>query len=757
MPEVRLARIISCSSEHASHPASNLLLADSYRRWRGSVDHQARELSVIVQFSESARINAVHIGNDGAAFVEVQVAKLAPTALGSDQSQGSGVAPGASGDYQVLLPASSFMSPKEARVGEPTTRVRLFSDDKLDQRVRVQKWECARIVCTQPFNKAASYGLAFVKFFAEMGVKEGDVAGGGGTDVSVLRGWRLRPDSESSSSTLQPGGLFARKRNSDSTGAPTGGNVLVGRSPSVPHQDMAQPPRQVSSQQLQSTSSSFSSPAPKRSNQRDSPSHQSKTVDSNSSTRPSSSVAARPKQSEKRSSLPQTKRTDSPHRGSSPAAKKTPPLPTSTTQQRPSATPPPTPSPKPQRREERVRPPRAAAAVASSATSRRACRGPPSNARFVPNHSLLAGVTFTLSGYQNPRRSQLRQAAMSLGARYSPDWGTHCTHVVCAFANTPKLARAGRSVRAVRGEWLEQCADQKRRLPWRRYATRPSDGTEVDSDSDLLVWDNTLRPQSEAPECDVTDDVTDDVDDEITAAVSDDDAEYTVGSDDAVETDTDDEIEAVRRSEPKTKRAKNGRAHVPGDGWLSSRVDDKKHAAKPQSNKGSKKRSSAESGSEDSHSRKRMKNEDDRLSDSGGDSKQGESRNEGRSSAESVYHQSTDSENSDSGSLEESHVTRDRTPDFFTGLTFYMHIDSLQPETRRLAEQFAVAFGGSVAPHCGKTVNYIVSSVGAWCSALEELVVASESAVVVRPSWLFECNSQQYLAPVDSHTMLKPQ
>lgn len=44
--------------------------------------------------------------------------------------------------------------------------------------------------------------------------------------------------------------------------------------------------------------------------------------------------------------------------------------------------------------------------------------------------SVLRGVVFALSGYVNPRRAAVRDAALRLGARYRPDWGPGCTHLV---------------------------------------------------------------------------------------------------------------------------------------------------------------------------------------------------------------------------------------------------------------------------------------------------------------------------------------
>ena len=36
--------------------------------------------------------------------------------------------------------------------------------------------------------------------------------------------------------------------------------------------------------------------------------------------------------------------------------------------------------------------------------------------------TILSGVTFTLSGFTNPYRSELRDKATELGAHYKPDW-----------------------------------------------------------------------------------------------------------------------------------------------------------------------------------------------------------------------------------------------------------------------------------------------------------------------------------------------
>lgn len=74
MPEVKLDRIVSVSSEDKRFPASNLLGAPGSGKWR-SASSGEKQLSVIVQFRKAAKISSVHVGNEGSAFVEVLAGK----------------------------------------------------------------------------------------------------------------------------------------------------------------------------------------------------------------------------------------------------------------------------------------------------------------------------------------------------------------------------------------------------------------------------------------------------------------------------------------------------------------------------------------------------------------------------------------------------------------------------------------------------------------------------------------------------------
>uniref|UniRef100_A0AAQ4PIY9 DNA repair protein XRCC1 n=1 Tax=Gasterosteus aculeatus aculeatus TaxID=481459 RepID=A0AAQ4PIY9_GASAC len=84
----------------------------------------------------------------------------------------------------------------------------------------------------------------------------------------------------------------------------------------------------------------------------------------------------------------------------------------------------------------------------------------------VPLKRIMEGVVFVLSGFQNPFRGELREKALEMGGKYRPDWTPDATHLICAFANTPKYSQvksAGGII--VRKEWVMDCHKRKQKLP----------------------------------------------------------------------------------------------------------------------------------------------------------------------------------------------------------------------------------------------------------------------------------------------------
>ena len=103
---------------------------------------------------------------------------------------------------------------------------------------------------------------------------------------------------------------------------------------------------------------------------------------------------------------------------------------------------------------------------------------------------LLEGVKFVISGYQNPLRSEIRQKALDMGAKYSADWDNTCTHLVCAFVNTPKfnqVRKQSSNAKIVKSNWIEICYKDKIRYPWRRHCLDPSDKNAEESEEE--IWD----------------------------------------------------------------------------------------------------------------------------------------------------------------------------------------------------------------------------------------------------------------------------
>lgn len=59
------------------------------------------------------------------------------------------------------------MTPLESKSSNNTNRVRCFNKEALVPNVVDNKWSLVKIVCTQPFNKHVQYGLSFIKIHVQ--------------------------------------------------------------------------------------------------------------------------------------------------------------------------------------------------------------------------------------------------------------------------------------------------------------------------------------------------------------------------------------------------------------------------------------------------------------------------------------------------------------------------------------------------------------------------------------------------------------
>ncbi|XP_047028597.1 DNA repair protein XRCC1 [Helicoverpa zea] len=447
MPRVKIDYVVSFSSEDPEHPASNLLLREvSKKKWLCAKGQTT--CSVVLQMPRAVQISAVHVGAYHAALVEVLVGRSETP----------------SEPFQVLVPSSVFVSREESRGAAPVPRVRSFRDQLGP--ARLQRWDRLRLVCSQPYAKHCQFGLSFVH------VDESEAAAGSAVPPRVLA---LDTYSSSDDDDFRPGELFAQH---------------CARA-QLPANDTGAQIRQATSQALKNISDSstklmkahISKPAVKRSGgpgaeggtarDRDSllydladrqPPARSKHFDasapapSHREDRPSparslrDSMAARSAGDNR--SLPARKKLSDPDET----------IETST------------------------------GALDSKWTTKTNCDKNDSQAKKrrrsdsqeqtgdsePPPHELLRGAVLVLSGYANPARAHVRRAALALGARLRPDWGPGCTHLICAFPNTPKLRAvraAGGAVPVATADWLHECVRRRRLLPWTWYATEPQHRT----------------------------------------------------------------------------------------------------------------------------------------------------------------------------------------------------------------------------------------------------------------------------------------
>uniref|UniRef100_A0A3B5A4Z0 DNA repair protein XRCC1 n=1 Tax=Stegastes partitus TaxID=144197 RepID=A0A3B5A4Z0_9TELE len=459
MPEIQLKHVVSCSTEDTTHKADNLLSSDTYRKWKAARPGE-KQTSVILQFEKEEQVHSIDIGNEGSAFVEVLVGNSSAV---RDQ------------DYVVLLVTSSFMSPTESRNGTNMNRVRFFGPNQLQKSTAQEKWDRVKIVCSQPYSKNIAYGLAFVKFHSPPDKNDPLISS---PKLTKLGQFRVKDESPSSGSSLQPGSLFFNRDNAAKSSTP------LKASPQSEKLSYA-------AAALQAGGSSHSAGQP---------------------------PAKRKFEFSKERHTP------------SPSTAKASPAQKSSEKKRESK-----PEPKPKQ-------------PAKSQSEQQ-----------VPFKRILEGVVFVLSGFQNPFRGEIREKALEMGAKYRPDWTPDSTHLICAFANTPKYSQvksAGGII--VRKEWVMDCHKRKQKISYKRYlmdGAESSSESEMDADHESEEEMNTKKQERQ-------------VTPKKTPQKRDDDDEYAgstdmdePGDDDESAVDTEDELQRVEK-ESRQKKAPAKRTPV---------------------------------------------------------------------------------------------------------------------------------------------------------------------------------------------------
>ncbi|XP_058438973.1 DNA repair protein XRCC1 isoform X2 [Marmota monax] len=535
-------------------------------------------------------------------------------------------------DYEVLLVTSSFMSPSESRSGSNPNRVRIFGPDKLVRAAAEKRWDRVKIVCSQPYSKDSPYGLSFIRLHSPPDKDQAEAPSQKVT-VTKLGQFRVKEEDDSASS-LRPGALFFSRINKTSPATTS---------------DPAGPSYAAATLQASSAASSASPVSrPVSSTSKESPKGKRK-LDLN---------------------LEERKIPNKPSAQPSPPALKRPRLPA------PTRTPSTAPVP--------------AAAQGAVPGKPRGEGTKARGARAGPQElgKILQGVVVVLSGFQNPFRSELRDKALELGAKYRPDWTPDSTHLICAFANTPKYSQVlGLGGRIVCKEWVLDCHRMRRRLPSRRYlmagpgsSSEDEGGSHSGSSEDeapkLPRKAKTKTPQGAGPNSPQRPPTPEETKTASPGPQEDTDIEEDQsGQDNGAEDsgDTEDELRRVaeqREQKPAPGQEENG--EDPYAGSTDENTDNEEHPESPE-------------------------------------------------------------------------LPIPELPDFFQGKHFFLYGEFPGDERRKLI-RYVTAFNGELEDYMSDRVQFVITA-QEWDPSFEEALMDNPSLAFVRPRWIYSCNEKQKLLP----------
>ncbi|XP_076274123.1 DNA repair protein XRCC1 [Rhynchophorus ferrugineus] len=444
MPGIKIERIVCFNSEDNVHVANNLLTKETTKKWKCKTAGE-KTATVVFQLDQPHVITGIDIGNEHSAYIEVMVSRSTSPE-----------------DYKVFLVMSSFMTPLESRQSQNINKVRMFKQKDFSETERNEKWDRVKIICTQPFNRHVQYGLSFVNFYSNGGEEE--------PAKQSIGKFTIRAESPDN---ISAGSLFARvKKTMDEslkgaaaireafTAAQSGSPVVK---PKLKHNFPT--PTQNKQQSTDSPKARNRNELLYSKDEEDSNEKIDKLIEQKAKEKAEAEEEASRKkelarkQKEQKQAERQAKKQES-----NELVEKT--------------------QTKPNKRK-------------SSEEIPYTSKKKKKEVKRKPFSKLLENVVLVISGIQNPDRANLRTMALSMGAKYKPDWDKTCTHLVCAFANTPKFNQVKGKGKIVTKKWIEECHSSRKRLPWRRFAL---DKADKGPESEEEVWeeDSTLQ-NSRAP------------------------------------------------------------------------------------------------------------------------------------------------------------------------------------------------------------------------------------------------------------------
>lgn len=677
MPAIQFTKVITFSSEDPNHPAENLLRPDTFRKWKCASGTTEKQSSVTLKLEKMSPVHSIDIGNEGSAFVEVLAGREGAEA------------------FQVLLVASSFMTPIESRNGTDLNRVRMFGPDKLNKNVAGQKWDRLKVICTQPFNKQMQYGLSFIKVRSPNSDSSPLPA-----KITKLGSFTLK---EEDADPISVGSLFARRKDKEPSSPLSGAAAIRAASaeavasvssPGTHKRKSQDPSPDVGFYQLKKKIISEPDPV--------------KTPTVAKLVKPPSASGSHKKNhndvKEKNKhdmDGQQNGKREAKHRSSETAE-----------------------------REGKCRKNKNINFKEETKTDRASTAKSPTSIllpvkkKFKPFSSLMDDVFFVMSGYQNPQRSQLRDMMVDMGAKYKSDWDPKCTHLICAFTNTPKYQQVKGHGKIVTAKWITDCHNKKIRYPCKRYSLEKGrDQTESEEE----IWADELLPKESKPAVNPSPHAS-------AAASAGDEIGSDISTDMSDNEDTDDEIQRVLARQKITTEDS------------TSKKTNNLHSTKPDtpSKMEGKDKSSTENAKKDkqaaavNNAKKNLK----------ADGTAAVSNGTAVSSEDEVYDDDTDVDEENLKYLKSPDTSALPLPtlgDYFKGKCFFIH-GKMAEENKRLLRRYIIAFNGDLEDYMSEKVQFVITKDN-WDESFDEALNENPSLQFVKPLWIWRCSDKQRLVP----------
>lgn len=354
-----------------------------------------------------------------------------------------GRASDASDQYESLIPMSTFMNPNESKTNKNPNAVRFFNKTDFEEKAANKQWDRVKVVCSQPFNKLVPFGLCFIKVLGE---KEPGSEGKKPLPIPTLK----------DDDTIKIGSFFKRKKDSQETSKQelsVSEQIREAEKPESLRQHTPICTRKLTAKM----SEKHSDKGKKRTKRKDKDEDD---EDDQSDNRKNADLGLEDENSTpKKPKLDRKKEKESEDtKGKGSERKKT--------------------EPKKEKKKKEAS---------------------EKNKPKKPFNKLMDDVVFVISGFKNPLRGTIRTKATDMGAKYSGDWDSKCTHLICAYENTPKFNQVKGEGKIIKKDWIEKCHEDRRRYPWRRYALDEDDRKQNESEDEIIADDDLPKPGDDIP------------------------------------------------------------------------------------------------------------------------------------------------------------------------------------------------------------------------------------------------------------------